>query len=110
MSKWVKFTLASTVGLVLFSVWARSDYNDWVALGPGGLPHSFQGWAQVTFFRMLKSDPLDAGAFQADVGSDSDVATLEEIPLRVGERPQVARHPVPHRQLDQHGGQPFAMG
>ena len=46
---------------------------------------------------------LDPSAFTDAIGDANDVSLLSDLPERPNERPQIARHPVPHRQLDQHG-------
>jgi hypothetical protein len=84
-----------------FVVWAIDDFNDWKSLGAGGFEHNIQSWVKVTAARALKRDPLDTTSLGADIGTRWDVRTLETLPPREGGRPQIARHPVPHRQLSQ---------
>jgi len=98
--------MGTVVVFILITVCVLNDYHDWVQLGPGGLPHTLRGWAQVTFFRVIQGDPFDADVFSGDMGNATDVAALNLLPPRAGARPVIARHPVPHRQLDQQGEPP----
>ena len=49
-------------------------------------------------------DPLAVAPLLARVGEASDQPRLDDLPPRPGERPRMAPHPVPHRQLDQRAG------
>ena len=95
--------ISVAAGIVFGVVWAYQDYNDWVRLGPGGLPHSLKGWGQVSLYRLAKADPLDTSVFDDAIGAETDISKLHDLRPRAGERPVIARHPVPHRQLNQHG-------
>jgi hypothetical protein len=86
--------------------WSWIDYRSWWALGPGGVPHNLNGWAQVTWLRLWKHDPLDPAVFAGNIGQDWDVRGLGELPLRAGPRPHIDPHPIPHRQKDQFGDAP----
>ncbi|KQU06604.1 hypothetical protein ASG56_02835 [Rhodococcus sp. Leaf7] len=68
----------------------RDDYRSWRNLGPGGLPANPLGWACTTLLRPFGRDGTIAAV---DAASDLD------LPFRRGERPTVAPHPVPHRQV-----------
>lgn len=91
-------TLAVAAGL-----WAYWDYHRWLALGPGGVPYDLDGWRQVTWLRLQKKDPLGTAELARLSGHPGDLQTLGALPPRAGRRPRVAPHPIPHRQLDQHG-------
>ncbi len=90
--------IAAGAGVAAAGLWVCHDYRKWLALGPGGLPYNFRGWMTTTWMRLRKCDPLDASCF---VASPGEVACLSQLPLRVGTRPLVGVHPVPHRQLNQ---------
>lgn len=91
------------LGLALAAAvaWARRDYNSWVALGPGGLPHTLGGWLTTVQNRLTQIDPRDPAGLAPEVGRADDVALLGELPSRNGGLPEIAKWPIPHRQLDQ---------
>lgn len=89
------------LGLAAAMLWAFRDYRKWRALGPGGLPANVGGWLKTTRMRLQKSDPLDTDGYTKQIGSAGDCSFLEELPKREGDRPTIAVHPVPHRQLNQ---------
>jgi hypothetical protein len=80
---------------------ARHSYHDWVALGPGGLPLNPLGFLATTALRPLKRDPTRTDIYARTIGCRDDVASLASLPTRRGNRPTIARFPIPHRQLDQ---------
>ena len=82
--------------------WAVADYRTWRALGPGGLPSTWRGWLTTTRLRLQMRDPLALEALQGLRGEPDDVETLADLPTRLGARPRVGPHPVPHRQLTDH--------
>jgi hypothetical protein len=88
--------VAAAAGIAGALFWARRDYRRWQALGEGGILWSLKGWIQVTRLRLRMGSPFDTGAFP--VGSEQP--GLRDLPVR-SDRPRVAPHPVPHRQLDQ---------
>ncbi len=79
-------------------IWALADYRAWRALGVGGLPPTWRGWATMTRLRLKMTDPLATGGFGDRDGSDR----LADLPVRAGDRPRIAPHPIPHRQLGDH--------
>jgi len=84
-------------------VWGYFDYRTWYDLGAGGVPQNLVGWAMVTAARPLKIDPHDITGFEQNIGRGSDIVTLNDLPRRSGGRPEIAPHPIPHRQLTQTG-------
>lgn len=95
-TRWVLLIGAAGLGAGAWAVW---DYRRWRSLGPGGLPANWRGWLTTTRLRLMMRDPLSFGGLPAS----SEGSRLEDLPRRAGQRPRVAPHPVPHRQLDQHG-------
>lgn len=96
-----RFGTAATVGAAALAaaaaatgIWALSDYRAWRALGVGGLPPTWRGWATMTRLRRRMRDPLDTSGF-------TGAGTLD-LPARAGDRPRIAPHPIPHRQLSDH--------
>ena len=80
------------------AAWAVRDYRQWRSLGPGGLPANWRGWLTTTRWRLTMRDALSVDGLPEPSGQ----SRLAELPRRAGQRPRVAPHPVPHRQLDQH--------
>ena len=69
-----KRTAAALVAVALAGgAWVIIDYRSWLALGPGGVPYNLAGWAQVTWLRLWKQDPLDSsGSVKPAHPSQSD--------------------------------------
>ena len=82
---------------VLAAAWVVRDYRGWVALGPGGLPHTPRGWLTMAVLRAQawRFDPFDT------TGLTGTGHLTGPLPARPGLRPKVAHYPIPHRQLDQ---------
>jgi len=91
---WGRVVLAAAV---LATVWVVRDYRGWVALGPGGLPHTPRGWLTMAVLRARgwRFDPFDT------TGLAGTGYLTGPLPERSGPRPRVAHYPIPHRQLDQ---------
>ena len=87
-------------GATAAAVWVYRDYQKWIDLGPGGLPHNFGGYVTTTRMRLPKIDPLETARFVGDASNESG-GLLGELPPRKGRRPSIGAHPVPHRQHDQ---------
>lgn len=89
---------ATALAAATAAVVARRDFNSWVALGPGGRPHTLMGWLDVTRMRFLTVDPLDVKNLEALAATQPRSAHLEEqLPQNPNPRPKVDPHPVPHR-------------
>jgi len=78
------------------------DYAAWRALGPGGLPANPAGWAVASALRLVTRDTTSAEVYAGALSSHPIV-----LPTRMGGRPRISPHPVPHRQLDQLGSPPL---
>jgi 2,4-diketo-3-deoxy-L-fuconate hydrolase len=81
---------------------AYKDYLVWVALGVGGLPHTFDGYQAVKRLGKNMKSPFDVANLKKYVGKPGDVSTLKRLPKRKGPRPAIAPFAIPHRQTDQH--------
>ena len=84
------------VGVVaVLAAFARRDYRRWQSLGEGGVPWGLRGWLTVTRLRIAVT-----GCDTRDVSSyprGAEHPLLRDLPER-SDRPQIAPHPVPHRQ------------
>ena len=78
------------------------DYQDFLALGPGGAPYNVRGWAWVTSLRpfaLSKRGALQTSSFPVDGANEG----IEALPKRTGPRASVGGI-IPHRQLSQYPG------
>ena len=82
--------------------WVLKDYNDFLALGPGGTPSTFNGYLWVTFLKVFfaRSDIYTPPAVKPY--EHPAQGYLSALPRRVGSRPKVAGI-APHRQISQKG-------
>lgn len=82
------------------------EFQRWVAIGPGGLPHTLDGYRTLQRLNRQLRSPFDVSALANRIGKPGDVATLRNLPQRGGSRPSIAPFAIPHRQLDQHNTPP----
>lgn len=94
----------ATIGtgmLVFFVTWCYRDYQEFLALGPGGVPYNARGWAWITFgirpFALSKSGTTRV----ADYPEHGAHPTIARLPVRRGARACLGGI-APHRQLSQH--------
>lgn len=81
--------------------WAYTDYQRWIALGVGGLPHTPSGWLTMTLLRLLKRNGVKAKQLKPLIGSPEDHQYLGQVIRRAGVRPVVPHHTIPQRQLSE---------
>jgi hypothetical protein len=93
--------LAIAIAPVLLLV--RNDYNNFLNLGPGGTPATFQGYARIAWLRLWAlRDPLSPPRPDRTKLPKTGILSRDPLPYRPGPRPIVAGI-APQRQLDQHG-------
>jgi Family of unknown function (DUF5519) len=78
------------------------DYQYWVSLGVGGIPHTLEGYRTVKRLNAQMKDPLDISRIAGAIGKPGDTFSLTGLPERQGQRPLIAAFAVPHRQMNQH--------
>ena len=78
-----------------------TNYQAWVALGVGGLPHTLEGYRTVQALNKRMGNPLDVNRIVPLIGTTEDKAFLKKLPKRKGERPTIAPFAIPHRQTNQ---------
>ncbi|MEP7109757.1 MAG: fumarylacetoacetate hydrolase family protein [Ferruginibacter sp.] len=78
------------------------DYEDWVALGVGGIPNTLEGYRRVKTLGSHMGNPLNVNIIKEDIGAKGDIKVLDILPAREGPKPTIAPFAVPHRQTDQH--------
>ena len=101
-----------TTGLslpLIYFTW--SDYQNWLKLGPGGLPYNFFGYLISALLRPLKASRFDTSFISnarilKKIGLVGERAFLkdEDVPERKGPRPEVGKWILPQRQLNQKAG------
>jgi hypothetical protein len=94
---------AATIGtglLASFAVWCYKDYQDYLALGPGGPPYNVKGWAWITFairpFALGKS----GATLVEDYSEHGAHESIQNLPVRRGERALLGGI-APHHQMSQ---------
>lgn len=78
------------------------EYQSWVAIGVGGLPHTLEGFRTLQSLNKKLRNPFDISQLVAKMGATGDIKTLTDLPTRTGARPTIAPFAIPHRQTDQH--------
>lgn len=86
--------------LGLATTWAIKDYNAYIALGPGGPPNNFFGWAIVNIAVRPFCSTKAKATFTDDYPKHGAHNNIESLPRRRGPRASVAGL-VPHRQVTQ---------
>jgi hypothetical protein len=93
---------AFALAIPLF-VFIYKDYNDYLALGPGGTPSNFYGYTKITMLKGLTlKDPYCADPVPSKYKGTGHLKS--NLPERPHSRPNVAGI-APHRQTDQRASQ-----
>ncbi|KAK6072553.1 hypothetical protein SCUP234_06024 [Seiridium cupressi] len=95
--------IALVAALVPVLLYIKNDFNNYLNLGPGGTPATFQGYLKINWFRLWTlRDPFKPP--QADPASTPPAGVLSKnpLPIRCGPRPTVVGI-APQRQVDQQG-------
>lgn len=83
---------------------AYLDYQGWLALGPGGLPHNPLGWLIQSLMRIPASRNVrDASPYDKEIHNTELEKTsfLEgRLPAYGKKSPETGKWVVPHRQLE----------
>lgn len=80
---------------------ASSDYKQFLAYGPGGIPYNVGGWLVTNSLRLRGTNPTDTSKFAKSPDERTWLAA-DQPGERTGARPKIGPHPIPQRQLDQH--------
>jgi hypothetical protein len=80
----------------------REEFQRWVAIGVGGLPHTLEGYRTLQKLNQVLKDPRNTDGISRMIGVGNDVKTLTDLPRRNGQKPTIAPFAIPHRQTDQH--------
>ncbi|ROT37364.1 hypothetical protein SODALDRAFT_324982 [Sodiomyces alkalinus F11] len=103
----IHFTKQSIVEIFLATVpillLIHNDYNNFIGLGPGGTPATFQGYVRIAWLRLWAiRDPFSPPKPDPSRRPERGILHDSPLPYRPGPRPIVAGI-APQRQLDQHG-------
>jgi hypothetical protein len=86
---------------ILLFVW--TDYQNFLGLGPGGTPSTFQGYVRIAWLRLWAlRDPFTAPKADQNRLPKSGLLARNSLPYRTGPRPIVAGI-APQRQVNQQG-------
>jgi len=96
--KLVGFAVGGTVGAATVR-----DYRRWRSLGEGGVPANAIGYVIVSLLRLVKREPLSTKPYDAMKSDPYNQSWISALPTRHGTRPSIDPHPIPQRQVDQHG-------
>lgn len=81
----------------------QNDYKNFIGLGPGGTPSTFQGYVRIAWLRLWAlRDPFSPPAADDQRLPRRGILAQASLPYRPGPRPIVAGI-APQRQIDQHG-------
>lgn len=102
---------ASAIGAVPLISYVIHSYRGFLALGPGGLPRNFLGWALQASLQLLSRHNVTSTALYRDPsviaahGSHGRTSFLgaEPLPARQGDRPIVPGYVAPQRQTTEKG-------
>ncbi|KIW42913.1 uncharacterized protein PV06_06415 [Exophiala oligosperma] len=98
--------VAALASLMLGRI-AWKDYRLFLSYGPGGLPSNVFGWTATNILRLMGIDMTDVSKAEEDADQRSwlgeEWEPTKAQKSRDGSRPSVGPHPIPQRQLDQHG-------
>ncbi|CUS11980.1 unnamed protein product [Tuber aestivum] len=89
---------ASAAILTLVAPVVRRDYQAYLSLGPGGVPHDARGWLLANLLR-----PFGRETMSITVYGGASAGVLKDISRRPGGRPRTGKHPIPHRQTSDLG-------
>lgn len=80
------------------------DYQQFLSYGPGGISYDIWGWfVSGVILRPLGVDVLDTRDLERLPDKRSWLGESLKENERCLPRPHIGHHPIPHRQLDQHG-------
>ena len=96
--KLVGFAVGGTVGVATVR-----DYRRWRSLGEGGVPANAIGYVIVSLLRLVKREPLSTKPYDVMRSDPYNQSWISALPTRHGTRPSIDPHPIPQRQVDQHG-------
>jgi hypothetical protein len=96
--KLLGFAAGATVGAATVR-----DYRRWRSLGEGGVPANAIGYVMVSLLCLVKREPLSTKPYDAMKSDPYNQSWISALPTRHGTRPSIDPHPIPQRQVDQHG-------
>lgn len=96
-------TAMIAVSLVPIVLFIHNDYQNFLALGPGGTPSTFRGYLKISWLKLWTlRDPFKARTPDPNMLPPKGILARQPLPYRMGPKPHVVGI-APHRQIDQHG-------
>lgn len=86
---------------VLTTPWVIHNYNAFISLEPGGLPHNVLGWMIATLLKPVGRETRSIQIYVQDSNKSSWLRYYGPLPQKQRGRPTLSWHSIPHRQLDQ---------
>lgn len=97
------YLAGSLLVLVPLLLFVRNDYENFLRLGPGGIPSTPLGYCKTVWLGLfVLRDPYKAPVPRENEQPSHGVLQKAPLPSRAGPRPVVVGI-APHRQIDQHG-------
>merc|ERR1712000_188756 len=91
------------LGSVPLMLWVYNDFLNYLALGPGGTPSTFNGYLKISWLRLWTvRDPYTAREPDPKQVPSKGILARDPLPYRMGPKPQVVGI-APHRQINQPG-------
>lgn len=95
--------IALVAAVVPVLLYIRNDFHNYLNLGPGGTPATFQGYLKINWLRLWTlRDPFKPPRPDPNSYPSAGVLSKNPLPLRCGPRPTVVGI-APQRQVDQQG-------
>ncbi|EGN98947.1 hypothetical protein SERLA73DRAFT_181691 [Serpula lacrymans var. lacrymans S7.3] len=79
--------------------WLRRNYNQYIEIGPGGLPYNTFGWLIALSLSLFGRETVSTAIYDKDPNKETYLKDPASIPERRGLRPQTGWHVFPQRQL-----------
>lgn len=100
---WQIYLAGSLLILIPLLLFVRNDYQNFLRLGPGGIPSTPSGYCKTVWLRFFAlRDPYKAPIRQESERPSHGVLQKRLLPPRAGPKPVVVGI-APQRQIDQHG-------
>ncbi|KAI0136987.1 hypothetical protein BJ170DRAFT_38183 [Xylariales sp. AK1849] len=95
--------LVTLIGLAPILLYIHNDYQNYLKLGPGGTPATFQGYITINWFRLWAlRNPFEPPSPDPSSEPSMGILIRNPLPYRCGPRPTVAGI-APQRQVSQQG-------
>ncbi|KAI5923259.1 hypothetical protein F4810DRAFT_213426 [Camillea tinctor] len=102
-------TISLLVGSAAAALFIRNDYQNYLNLGPGGIPSTFPNYLRISWLKLWAlRDPLSPPGLDRTTQPRRGILRAHALPQRAGPRPRVVGI-VPQRQIDQRGSETWHL-